>query len=639
VIRGMRVRAVLAAALLTMCAAPGAAAQERRPFVPQPASDEVYDVAEPPGLPGSGQQVFVRADDGVRLYTETYLPKKRAGGPARPSRLPALMMMTPYQGTEPFGVAAGSPSAARTYTRNLAIYFARRGYAFTVAHMRGTGSSGGCFDYTGPLERADGARLVDFIGREAPWASGRVGLFGGSTPGTAALGAATSGDPRIEPLRAVVLSIPIPSQYAVWNGDGVPDTIALANWPGNVANDALPHPDDAGQEDPKALAFALAQRPGCAGEVMAPENYDGDYTPWYEQREHRSRAHRIRAATLLHGALHDPGVYPVAFQGFFERLPRTTPRMAIFGQWGHMHPDFDTADPDAPPGPGRGDWRAIVTAWFDRHVAGLPAKTSHWPAVQVQDNEGVWHTERGFPETTGTPGRLALGGGCDLGARQPTGVTAFNDASVTVAPPVCTGAGAAVFETPALTKALRITGTPVLDLWVGLDKPDAHVAATLEAVDAEGHSVYSAPIEGRRSAQHLDPLVDGRFEQRAAQQAPVGRAVNIPVRMTPVDLVVPPGGRLRLTVAGACVGTLCPLFSGGTQPSGSATQVSILHDCAGPVSALRFTMPPPDRPELDVQPLPGPAGPGLPLPDPPAPAEPSPAEQVDGGGIATAPIC
>ena len=612
-----------------------------RSFEPRPLSQPVYDVRSPettdnlldPDPPRAGQRQYLSADDGTQLFVETYLPRQRTGGPVVADRLPGLMIITPYESSDSvFGTAvfvSTGGRAAHEQTRDFATYFATRGYAVSIAHLRGTGLSGGCFDSPSPLERADSVRFVHWAAEEARWSSGKVGLFGGSTPATAALEAAISTDPRARGLKAVVESAAITSIYAGLNGDGVPDNALAGQWPANVANDGGPRADEVPIEDITGVATRLAGRPGCGPAYLAPDNLDGDFNDWWADRELRRGMADVHVPFLAMQGFKDPGVYPVMLDGFFDQIPSATPRAGFFGQWPHEHPDFGGTNP----GPQRGDWREIATAWFDRWVKGLPTKAESWPTVQVQNNEGEWRADHGFPNVSGTPGTLALGSDCTLGAPAPAGTTTFNDASTTLTGAAgCQkdGLSAAVFETKApLGGALRISGTPHLDLWVKLDKPDAHVVATLEALDAKGNPVFDAPIEGRRSAQHLAPYVDGRFEQRYPVPAPVQQATLIPLRLTPVDLVVPKGGRLRLTVAGVCVGTACATNSGGTKPSGAATKVEILHDCGTRVSALRFTLPPADRDVLAVKPHPNPA---------PRPIQSDPAE-VDGGGIATATPC
>jgi hypothetical protein len=204
-----------------------------------------------------------------------------------------------------------------------------------------------------------------------------------------------------------------------------------------------------------------------------------------------------------------------------------------------------------------------------------------------------------------------------------------------------------------LPDRLEVTGQPVLDLWVKLNRPDAHIAARLETFDADGREIRSGLANGLRSAQHVEPLRNGLFMQERGVPAPVATPMRIPVRFGPTDLVVPKGGNLRLTIAGSMMqnrGALRRLneptvdepsfpFSYGlmptalvqSAPSGANTTVEVLHDCVLGASTLRFEMPD-EKPKLiNVQEA-----------DEVAPVQDQPLSEPfvsDGGGIATRSVC
>ncbi len=172
----------------------------------------------------------------------------------------------------------------------------------------------------------------------------------------------------------------------------------------------------------------------------------------------------------------------------------------------------------------------------------------------------------------------------------------------------------------------------MLDLWLKLGLNDAHLAAKLETFDAAGQPVADGFTYGLRSARHLDPLIDNRFGQRKGKAAPTTVPVRVPVRFQPTDLVVPKGGRLRITVAGSLIvntglaqlGIPEPLFLGPSLPSLLPTPVRILHDCGVRVSALRFEMPSTTPDFLRI------AGDSV---------TPPSAQLISDGGLATAPVC
>jgi hypothetical protein len=140
--------------------------------------------------------------------------------------------------------------------------------------------------------------------------------------------------------------------------------------------------------------------------------------------------------------------------------------------------------------------------------------------------------------------------------------------------------------------------------------PDSHITARLEAVDAAGQRItFESRTAGARSAQHLLPRDADRFRQRGGLAAPVLQPFLVPLRFDPIDLVVPEGGRLRLTIAGGSIlydgldgiqQGLGAIFQGPTWPSLMAQPVTVLHDAAHP-SALRLTMPEAGSQLLDVR--------------------------------------
>jgi hypothetical protein len=165
----------------------------------------------------------------------------------------------------------------------------------------------------------------------------------------------------------------------------------------------------------------------------------------------------------------------------------------------------------------------------------------------------------------------------------------------------------------------------------------------VRSYDDKGNPIDTGATRGFRSARFLDPLVANRFWQSEPKAPPVGTPLRVQVRLYPTDLVIPKGGRVRLTVSGSAMseggleslveyltGVQPPsLVEDPSQPSGSATRVTILHDCAHP-STLRFLMPRRDAKLLNVRES-----------DETGPLRSSPprAPVSDAARLATAPVC
>lgn len=538
-----------------------------RAFDPRPLSQPLYGIASPDEDPQK-QRKILEAADGVDLYVETWLPKA-LDGHTPPARLRTILDMTPYtkQGIAP--------------RPEFVDYFVPRGYAFAVHHVRGTGESGGCLEQTGPDQIDDGARVVEYLGRDAPWADGTVGMMGKSYDAETQISVAGLGDPaKTRYLKAIIPVASVGGQYEYSFFDGVPYTAqALASNGSYLTVSFAP--------GETSTPGQFVEKAECQPSVFeASADQSGDLTPFWQVRELRPGAPNIRAATLMVHGISDFNVKPITEAGFFERLPSTTPHKGVFGIWEHDYPNSHALRPEW----NRSDWMWMALAWFDRYLKGLPTGVESWPPVQVQGTDGQWRGEPNWPTTGGPVGQLALGEGGVLGSVKPSGLSSFVEGGATPGTPLD---GSVVFETKPLPERLEITGQPVVDVWISLDQPDAHLVAELETFDAKGEAIVAGTDFGLRSARHLDPLVDNRFAQEQGKPAPTNTPIRVSIRMLPTDLVIPKGGTVRLTLSGLLTvdnGLFASVTSGlvaDSVPVGQPVTVTVLHDCEH-TSALRF---------------------------------------------------
>ncbi|MGH2754959.1 MAG: CocE/NonD family hydrolase, partial [Actinomycetota bacterium] len=519
------------------------------------------------------------------LYVETWLPEAKDGNEP-PKKIPTLLVMTPYvkQGVEEYPASETSPG--------FIDYFTARGYAVAQHHVRGTGESGGCLEQTAANQVDDGARVIEYLGKEAPWSNGRVGMYGASYDAETQISTAGLGDPkRIKYLKAIVPTASVGSQYD-WNFmDGVPWTgqPLIGNAGYLLLTSLIPGDTVAPQHH--------AEKMTCQGEVMlSSADQNGDYTEYWQNREYRQGAPKVKAATLFVHGLRDFNVQPITLAGFFDQMSPKTPHKGLFGVWNHAFPHSHGA---VAPEWERADWFDMLTAWYDRYLKGLDTGVEKWPDVQVQSSDGQWWTTEEFP-TMGKPaGQLALGPEGALGVTKPKDATAYSEQLVPGDP---AEGEFAVFETAPVKKPLHLAGQPVLDAWIQSNSPDGHVAVELEVIGKDGepleHGGGSAEAQatyGVRSLQHIEPMRKGWFAQEAGIEFPVDEPTKVEIRFLPTDLVVPKGGSLRLTVSGSVA-----YSKGESLPSGAAAEITLLHDCDYP-SALRFLMPDPKAELLNVR--------------------------------------
>src|ERR671919_1470874 len=145
-------------------------------------------------------ETFMVPTRGGDVYVEVIRPDVPPG-----TTVPVILTYTPYQ------LFLESADDA------LASYFVPKGYARALAHVVGTGNSGGCWDYGGRRERDSGYDLVEWLGTRS-WSNGRVGMVGGSYDGTTANMVAVEDPPH---LATIVPEVAIGEWYGYAYHDGV----------------------------------------------------------------------------------------------------------------------------------------------------------------------------------------------------------------------------------------------------------------------------------------------------------------------------------------------------------------------------------------------------------------------------------
>ena len=122
--------------------------------------------ADPPTHETGYIPVAVGTPDETTLHYKVMLPNKDKWGTGP---FPAIV---DYSGYLP----------AQNVYDGLDDRFIDAGYAVVGVNMRGSGCSGGQFDYFEPLQARDGAEAIDWLAKR-PWSNGRIGMAGKSYPG------------------------------------------------------------------------------------------------------------------------------------------------------------------------------------------------------------------------------------------------------------------------------------------------------------------------------------------------------------------------------------------------------------------------------------------------------------------------
>jgi len=107
--------------------------------------------------------------DGVKIGVAIYAPSG-AG------KYPALLAASPYRYDN--NTLPASPQFLWRETGPIEFYVAQ-GYAYVHMDVRGSGKSGGAFEFLGPNEQQDLYEVIEWIAKQ-PWSNGKVGGIGQS---------------------------------------------------------------------------------------------------------------------------------------------------------------------------------------------------------------------------------------------------------------------------------------------------------------------------------------------------------------------------------------------------------------------------------------------------------------------------
>jgi predicted acyl esterase len=188
---------------------------------PAPPSTALYGQA----IPARGYG-YLTTRDGTKLAVNVQLPAGE--GP-----YPTLVEYSGYGYADP----AGGQSS-------IALIANLLGYAVVDVNMRGTGCSGGAFDFFEPLQALDGYDVIETVARQ-PWVlGGRVGMMGISYGGISQLFVAATRPPSLAAIAP--LSVIDDTATTLYPG-GILNTGFALSWAKDRVHDARPASPDGGQ--------------------------------------------------------------------------------------------------------------------------------------------------------------------------------------------------------------------------------------------------------------------------------------------------------------------------------------------------------------------------------------------------------
>jgi uncharacterized protein len=178
-------------------------------------------------IPGGGYG-YLAARDGTKLAIDVRLP----GGGAR-APYPTLVEYSGYGYADPAGAQSGISQIAQLL-----------GFAVVDVNMRGTGCSGGAFDYFEALQNLDGYDVIETVARQ-PWVlHHRVGMLGVSYGGISQLFVAATDPPH---LAAIAPLSVIDDTAATLYPGGILNTGFALGWAQQRVHDAEPASSTGGE--------------------------------------------------------------------------------------------------------------------------------------------------------------------------------------------------------------------------------------------------------------------------------------------------------------------------------------------------------------------------------------------------------
>ncbi|WP_066317514.1 Xaa-Pro dipeptidyl-peptidase [Bacillus sp. FJAT-29814] len=498
-----------------------------------------------------------------RVRTDIIRPKETEQG----LKVPVIYEMTPYRsgildvpvydvdvefqaipkkGNK--GNNSGKPYASYTpgnFPTTYDNYFVPRGYAVVLGESIGTGLSDGCPTTGDENEVLATKAIIDWLnGRakaytadgelvEADWSTGDVGMTGVSYNGTLPNAVATTG---VEGLKTIVPIAAISSWYEYYRSNG------LVTAPGGYQG------EDA---DNMAEAILTRKMPEACKNIIEEikegmDRQSGDYNDFWSKRDYTKDAKNIKASVFVVHGLNDWNVKTQHFSDWWKALEKNNvPRKLLLHQLGHSSPSSGSIK-------GTAGWNTIMNKWFDYWLYDIKNDIMETPMVEIQREDRTWSTEANWPAPGATPTSLYLKPDSEngLGAFSKLPLPNKNKknqflidnplirAAQLVSSPDAANENRLAYVTPPLTKSVRLSGTPELEIRGSIDRPVANLTALLVNYKPTGTEIVT---RGWMDPQNL-------HDQTRSTSLTPNREYTFKWDMQPDDYVFNPGDRLGIVL-------------------------------------------------------------------------------------------
>ena len=538
----------LAAAFASLMVAGGAAEAQADPQFGQYRPAAAYD--------GSvSNSLYLPMRDGVKLAVRIDRPAR--GGKPVEGRFPVIWHHSLSISQDRRDGAGEAQSAFRALPS-----LTRHGYVVVQVARRGNGQSfGERRGYHDRNEAHDAYDLTQWLASQ-PWSDGKVGIYGCSNTGDAAMHAVSM---RAPALKAAFMGCFSWHKYDPFRRGGI-----FAQWgtgPSRTIEEDMKQPPVDGDEAKRLLRQAAEehQRSTPLLEMWKELPYRDSFSRlvgsrfWAEGSvaSYQDQVRRSGAALYVVGGWFDE----LRDQGLITYLNVPGSRI-VMGPWKHCLNDGFALLEEA-------------HRFFDEQLKGIDTGLSRQPPIHyftMNAPAGAeWRSADRWPVSgavnrsfaLGRDARLFEGGRARYGRRESFKVNyAVNcpDAGSGPFAQPCHSAGAGLSYAGApLGTDTEVTGSGVAEIWVSADASDANVFAYLEDVAPDGS--VRVVTEGRLKAS-LRAVADAPWRMPAGvpwhrsyaeDAAPLvpGQAAKLAFELMPISYVFKAGNRIQLTVTGA----------------------------------------------------------------------------------------
>lgn len=188
---------------------------------------------------------YITTRDGTTLSAAVYLPPGDGPFPTvveysgyDPSNPTKDMVETVAElGIDPESICETITIICATPAQPSSVLAAANGYAVVAVNIRGTGCSGGAYDFFEPLQLTDGYDVIETVAAQ-DWVRGKVGMVGLSYPGISQLFVASTQPPNLAAIAP--MSVYDDTALGVLAPGGLYNTGFALSWAENVLDGAEP---------------------------------------------------------------------------------------------------------------------------------------------------------------------------------------------------------------------------------------------------------------------------------------------------------------------------------------------------------------------------------------------------------------